>query len=369
MKLILERSDALAALTRVTGVVARKSNVPILNNVLISAADNKITFRATDLDMEATTSCPAVVIEPGELTVDAGKLREVVASAAAGSEISMELDESDDPRLVVKSGHSRFKLPVIGADSFPSIPDEGWTDEIKIKASDIRGLFESTIPSASTEFTRYYLCGVYLHVNDGRLRTVATNGHHLTYRDGPKSKSKIKGEIIPSKAITEIVKAIKDYDGDVVFSVKDGRAVRLVVGDYSFVSKVVDGNFPDYKRVIPSDVPTIARLDSASVLVAIRRAAIAADDKIRSVLLDLSPGTLTVRARGKAEAQDEVEIEYDGEPITLSFNSGYVIGILERNEGTVEVRLSDAVSPTTWRAGGDDDGLTVLLPVRQGGNQ
>lgn len=364
MKLTIERSHALAALSRVTGVVARNSNVPILNNVLICAAGDGVTFRATDLDMEATASCPASVSVAGDLTVDAGKLREVVASSAPGAELSMELDASDDPRLIVKSGRSRFKLPVLHADMFPSIPEDDWTESVTISADDLSDLLTRSVMSASTEVTRYYLCGVYLHVDGGRLRAVATNGHHLTYRDGPKSKAKISGEIVPTKAVTEILKAVKDFSGDVTLSFKDDRMIGLDAPDVRLRAKVVDGKFPDYKRVIPEPPANVAVIDSDAVSLALRRAVIGADDKIRTVIMDFAPNVLTVRGRGQAEALDEVEIEYDGPSTTLAFNSSYVTGILDQIDGAAEVRFGGAVDHTTWRGVADNDGLTVLLPIR-----
>ena len=363
MKLILERSDALSALTRVTGVVAARSNVDILRNVLLTAAGNTVQFRATDLDMEATSSCPAAISDAGEITVDANKLREVVASSAQGSQISLEL--KDDGRLHVYSGRSKFKLPVLPADSFPQIPDDKWEAEIKIAPADLVDILEAALMSVSTEMVRYYLCGVFLTVNEGRLRTVATNGHHLTYRDGPKTKAKFGGVIIPTKAATEIVKAIKEQSDDVALSVSKGL-VGIKIGDYVFRSKTVDGAFPDYMRVIPSPPEKVARFDSDSVSIALRRAQIASEGKIRTVLLDFSEGMLTVRGRGQSEASDEVEIEYDGEPATLAFNSGYIAAILDRADGAVEMRFGGAVDHTTWRESGNDDGLTVMLPIRQG---
>lgn len=365
MKLTIERTHALAALTRVTGVVARNSNVPILNNVLITAADNRVTFRATDLDMEATASCDAIIETPGTLTVDATKLREVVASSAPGSQLSVELDGTDDPRLIVKSGRSRFKLPVLSADMFPGFPENSHDAEITISAPELLDILEAALISVSAEAVRYYLCGVFLIAHEGRLRAVATNGHHMTYRDGVKTKAEFKGVIIPTKAVAEIVKAIKERAGDVSLAVSK-TLVSLKVDDYVFRSKTVDGSFPDYQRVIPSPPEKVAVMDSGSVLVALRRAQIAADDRVKSVTLDFSEGALTIRGRGQSEASDEVEIEYVGEPTTISFNSGYVAAILGRINGAAEVRFGGPVDHTTWRGADDDDGLTVMLPIRQG---
>lgn len=364
MKFTLERHHALAAIGRVTGVVSRNSNVAILNNVAIVAEKGRIVFRATDLDMEATATCAANVTTEGRTTVDADKLRQIIAAAAQGSEISFELGGEDDPRLFVKSGRSKFRLPVIEYDVFPTIPDDGWTESVTISASDLSEVLTRSVMSASTEVTRYYLCGVYLHIAGGRLRAVATNGHHLTYRDGPKSEVKIGGEIVPTKAVTEILKAIKDVGGDVTLSFKDDRMIGLETADVRLRAKVVDGKFPDYKRVIPSPPENVAVIDSDAVSVALRRAIIASEDKIRTVIMDFAPGSLTVRGRGQVEALDEVEIEYDGPETTLAFNSSYVTAILDQIDGAAEIRFGGAIDHTTWRGVADNDGLTVLLPIR-----
>lgn len=364
MKLTIERSHALAALSRVTGVVARNSNVQILNNVLIVADGNRVTFRATDLDMEATSSCEANVSAAGTLTVDAVKLREVVASSAPGAELSMELDDGNDPRLIVKSGRSQFKLPVLAADMFPAIPADKWDVTLAVGASELSDILTSAAMSSSTEATRYYLCGVYLHIEGGRLRAVATNGHHLTYRDGPATDAEIGGEIVPNKTIAEILKAVKDLTGEVTLSIKSGRLIGLDAPDVTLRSKVIEGSFPDYKRVIPSPPEKVAVIDSGAAMIAVRRAIIGSDDKIRTVIMDFAPNVLTVRGRGQADAMDEVEIEYDGPETTLAFNSSYVAAILDQIDGAAEVRFGGAVDHTTWRGADDNDGLTVLLPIR-----
>jgi len=366
MKLIIERADALATLSRVTGVVARNSNVPILNNVLITASDDgRVTFRATDLDMEATASCAAQVSIPGVLTVDAGKLREVVASAAAGSEISMELDESDDPRLVVKSGRSRFKLPVIGADSFPSFPVSSGDSTFEVVANDVTKLFKVVSGFASTEVTRYYLNGVYLHIADGKLRAVATNGHVLSYQDIslPVSALDMGGVIVPNKMVSEILKAVDGKSGEATISVS-GTSITASVGNHSIQSKVVDGSFPDYTRVVPKDTTSVALLYSDDLVAAAQRASIASEGKAKSAVFLFSGDRLEVSGRGQAEARDEIECDFNGADLRIGFNSAYVIQCANAIDGAIEILMSDPVSPTIWRAPNDETALSVLVPMR-----
>lgn len=363
MKLILERADILGALSRVTGVVARNSNIPILNNVLLSASGDTVTIRATDLDMQAVTSCAADIQTGGEITVDAGRLGEIVRAAAAGSQISLEMP-GDDPRLLVKSGRSKFRLPVLPVELLPLISDDGWDVEFQVQADVFSDMLSRTLMSVSSETVRYYLCGVLIEPKNGRLRTVATNGHHLTYRNGPDVSGEFR-EIVPTKAVTEIVRALGETTDDINVRIKNDRLIEVATASVTLRAKVVDGKFPEYERVIPSSSEKSAIVHPESAALAIKRAAIGADDKIRTVVLDFADGMMTAKGRGQSEAMDEVEVEYAGDRTTLAFNSAYLIGILDRAGDRVEVGFGGAVDHTVWRH--DDDGLTVLLPIRFGG--
>lgn len=365
MKFTLERSDALAALARVTGVVYRNSSVPILNNVLIETEGGTIKLRATDLDMEAVTSCPATIETAGIVTVNAGKLKEVVSAAAAGSEISFELDASDDPRMIVKSGRSRFKMPVIAPDQFPSFPDQTWAAEFEIAGPELSDLFSSVAGYASTEVTRYYLCGVYLHAFDGKLRAVATNGHCLAVKDSklPAKAKAMTGVIIPSKTIAEAVK-IANETGDAVTVSVAANAVAFQSGANRIVSKVIEGNFPDYMRVVSFTTSNAATVESGHLVDAVRRASIAADGKSRQVILDFQEGRLEVSARGQGEAMDEIECDLTGDQTRFGFNAAYVSQCASSTDGAVEIEFSDDASPTRWRATGDTSFFVVITPMR-----
>jgi len=368
MKIIIERSALMAAMSRVSGSAGRNSNIPIINNVLISAdASGVVEFTATDLDMEARATVSASVTIAGVVTVNASKLREVAASASPGSEISLDLDESDDPRLVVKSGRSRFKLPVIDAADFPTFPSSDSGVSFYIPAARLVSVLSRVAMSMSSDAVRYNLCGAYLHVDGGKIRAAATNGHHLTYRDGDAVDAVFDGVILPSKFVNEITRALADETPDVRVTVYPGQSVMIEASGFGIRSKVIDGTFPDYNRVIPSPPPNVAVMDSEAVSVALKRAMIAAEDKARTVHLTFDDNVLTLRGTGQAEAVDDVEIEYSGDPITMAFNSSYIASILTGVDGAVEVRMNGPADHTTWRGVADDDGLTVLLPVRRGG--
>mgnify|MGYP003412636326 CR=1 FL=1 len=337
MKLIIERADALATLSRVTGVVARNSNVPILNNVLITASDDgRVTFRATDLDMEATASCAAQVSIPGVLTVDAGKLREVVASVAAGSEISMELDESDDPRLVVKSGRSRFKLPVIGAYSFPSIPDEKWAATFTVPAEVFADTLNRTVFAVGSDMAMPALHGVFLEIDGKDMIAVATNRYRVSriINTAPKGSEKMPPVILPSKFVAQVVKASGET-GDLTVSVAKNK-VRVTTEGGSLVGKTIDYDYVDYRRLIPGDHELIARVDIQALTAAVRRAAIAGDtDKNGTgVRLSFASGVLTIIGRNPdGEAMDEIEIDYDGPEIAIGAGYQYIVDALANIEG------------------------------------
>lgn len=336
MKILIERSDALAALSRVTGVVAKNGNVPILNNVLIVADGGRVTFRATDLDIEVTATAVANVIAPGSTTVDAGKLREVVASASPGAEISMELAEGDDPRLAVKSGRSRFRLPVLSPDDFPSIPDEKWDASFTVPAEILSDALKRTVFAAGSDMAMPSLHGVFLEIIGKDMVFVATNRYRVSriMTTAPKGSEKTPSVILPSKFVGQVVKMAGET-GDIAVSVAKNK-VRVTDSSGSLVGKTIDYDYVDYKRLIPSDHELVARINVQSLTAAARRAAIAGDtDKNGTgVRLSFSKGTLAVTGRNPdGEAMDEIEIDYDGPEIDIGAGYQYIVDALANIEG------------------------------------
>lgn len=360
MKITIERSRALAALNKVFGVVPSRTTIPILGNVLISTHDDdSIVIRGTDLDMESVVVCEADVHDAGTTTVDASKLRDIFNAAAQGSQISLELT-GDDPRMTVKSGRSRFKLPVLSAADYPAMPTHDGA-RFTIGATELKTMIDYVAFAMSTEETRYYLNGALFTVRGGVLRLVATDGHKLAKIDGPEIEE-FSPVIVPRKAVVEVRRALSSYSGEV--SVVVGNSVSFCMGPHTIVTKQIDGTFPDYERVIPRDWSKEIVADSALLTAAIKRAMIATDDRSTSVVLSAADGVVAAFRRGDTEARDEFDAEYSDEQIEIGFNAKYLLDTLARLSGEVSVCLTDPASPSVWRARGDDNGLAVVMPMR-----
>lgn len=367
MKLILERADVLGALSRVTGVVARNSNVPILSNVLLIAAENTLTIRATDLDMQAVTSCPADISDAGEITVDAGRLAEIVKSAANGSQISLELPD-DDPRMLVKSGRSRFRLPVLAPDAFPKIPDDKWAATFEMPSEVLSDMLSRASVSVSQDASRPMLGGVYLHVVGSELVAVATSGFRMTRVSTglPEKAAKTPGVILPMKTVSQVIRLL---DGGVSVVVSASKEkVRFEVGGAVITSKVIDYPYVDYQRVIPADLPLVAQISKEPFASAIRRAAIAGDvDQHGSgVKLTLTTGLMSITGRNaESEASDEIEVDYDGREIVVGVTSGPLLDALAGLDGdTVSLNMVDEKTPVTLTSPTDPDALQLLVQRR-----
>ncbi len=364
MKFTIERSDALAALARVTGVVSRNSNVPILNNVLIETDGGTIKLRATDLDMEAVTSCPAAIETAGIVTVDATKLKEVVAASAAGSQISFELSTDDDPRMVVKSGRSRFKLPVLAADMFPSIPDDSYGATFNIPAEVFGDALTRTVFAVGSDMAMPALHGVFLEIKGKDIVAVATNRYRVSRIIGtaPKGSEKMPAIILPTKYVAQIIKALGDT-GDATVSVSKNK-VRVVIGGWSLVGKTIDYDYVDYARLVPAEYDNIARVDKDTFAAACRRAAIAGDvDKNGTgIRLAFTSGTLTITGRNHdGEALDEIEIDYDGADFTVGTGVQYILDAIANVEGdTVSVGFGEKLPVVGLWSETDDASLQIV---------
>jgi DNA polymerase-3 subunit beta len=258
----------------------------------------------------------------------------------------------------------RENLPVISAEEFPVFPVISNGVAFELTTEELAQMLSRVSMSVSTDLSRHYLCGVYVHVVDERIRAVATNGHHLTYQDGHKVDRGFDGVIIPSKFVSEVVRAAPSNPSNAVFTVYAGKSVSVSWDGFLIQSKIIDGTFPDYERVIPSAPPRIAKLNADAVAVALKRAMIAADDRASTVQFAFQKNLLTLRGLGSLEAVDCVDIEYDGEPVTISLNSRYAASTLASIGGVIEVRMGDSGDHTTWQASDNNSSLTVLLPVR-----
>lgn len=349
MRLSLPKADLTRLLTAVTKVVETRNSIPILGNVLLSVQDGQFSARATDLDIEVATSIPVLDALPGSTTVNAKLLADIAKKA--GSDVSLEL-ESDV--LTVRSGRSRFKLQTLPVDDFPSFAAGGFDVEFDV---DLAALVAPTQFAISTEETRYYLNGVYLHTAEGRLAAVATDGHRLSRHYGD-PRDHFEGVILPRKLVSILPK------GPVRVSLSRTKA-RIATDDTTITGKLIDGTFPDYQRVIPTQNDKIVQASIADLRTAVERVSTVATERGRAVKLEIAPGGISLSVRDDAEATDSIEADYSGEPIEIGFNAAYLTELLANLSGdTVRIALNDAGSPTLFSSPDNDALLAVLMPMR-----
>ncbi|WP_028753689.1 DNA polymerase III subunit beta [Rhizobium leucaenae] len=349
MKLTIPKSDLARVLTNVGRVIESRNTIPILGNVLLHADNGTLRVTGTDLDIVATDTAPADVSEPGAVCVDAKLLSDIAKKA--GNDISLSL-EGD--RLIVKSGRSVFKLATLPAADFPTLGADKYDATFDI---DLAALFGPVAFAISDEQTRYYLGGVFFHIKDGTATAVATDGHRLSRNKGP-SIPEFEGVIVPKKTVGLLPKG--------VVSVQVSTAkIKITAGDFVLTSKLIDGTFPDYERVIPTSNDKMVTVDRDTFMKAADRVATVSSEKARAVKLSILQGSIALSvASGDASASDEVEAGYEGEPMEIGFNSRYVTDIMSvLPTGSVQLALADGGSPAVITGGAE--GLTlILMPTR-----
>jgi DNA polymerase-3 subunit beta len=362
VNLTVERTDLNAAMQRVRGIVGNK-NVPLLNNVLLIASDNRLTIRATNLDMEATEEIAANITTDGETTVPADMLAEIARNLPAGAVVSMSIDDKSI-RLVVKSGRSRFNLGMLPAADFPSLAGDDWPFSFTIKADALAQLIGRVSFAQELRPTYAYLMGVYLdHKNDG-VRMVATNRNMIAYHDGPKVDP-FDPVTIPSPVVVQLARMAGQSD-DIVISFSKTK-LQAVCGMSSITAKLMDQSlkFPPYERVIPKESPNGATIDVEAVTGAIRRALISSGGaREQTVRLTFNSGALACTAKNDiSDAFDEIEIGYDGPETAFGFNPQYLLDMLGSIAAeTVVVGFGDKRSPTIWIGAGDENGAVIISP-------
>ncbi|MGN7962614.1 DNA polymerase III subunit beta [Brucella sp. 22210] len=344
MRVSIDRSQLAHALATVTRAIESRNSIPILANVLLAVEDGQLRLTGTDLDVEITTSLPVLDCQPGSVTVP-GKMLADIAKRAMG-DVTLALDEG---RLTVASGRSRYKLDVLPAEDFPSFSAGKFDTTLEL---DLAALVAPCVHCISTEETRYYLAGVYLHTVDGRLVAVATDGHRLMRNTGPEGTLEY-GVILPRKLVGLLPK------GAVTVELSQNK-VRVRSGPTVITSKLIDGTFPDYVRVIPTGNSNVLTVDRQALIKAVERVAAVADDKSRAVKFAVGD---VLRLMLADKASDEVSIEFEGEPLEIGFNARYVNDMLGAlDELSVRFALSDAGSPAVVK--GEGEWTAVLMPLR-----
>ena len=375
MQFSVDRGALLSAMAHVHRVVERRNTIPILSNVLIRADAGEIRLRATDLDLEATERVAATVSAPGSLTVPASTLYDIVRKLPSRGTLECDA-KADGSALVIVAGRSRFVLQALPETDFPEIDTGTLPHRFSITAGELRRLIDRTQFAISTDETRYYLNGIFLHVlgrGDGRqLRAVATDGHRLAYAeaDAPKGSEEMPGIIIPRKAIGEIHKLADDPEAAMTFELSDSK-IRLTVGDLVLTSKLIDGTFPVYERVIPTGNDKRMLIDRDQLAQAVDRVATVSTGKGRGIKFTLSRDRLVLNT-GNSEGGsgiEELATEYAGPNIEIGFNARYVLDALASVEpGPVLLRIGTPADPARFEPPAssaiDERALIILMPMR-----
>ena len=373
MRIIIERSNLLKSLSHVHRVVERRNTIPILSNVLLKTEDDGLRLKATDLDLEITETVAAQSEQPGATTVPAHLLYDIVRKLPDGAEVKLSTTE-DGGQMTVSAGRSNFKLQCLPESDFPDITAGTLSHAFTIKSADFARLIDRTQFAISTEETRYYLNGIYLHTieadGDLRLRAVATDGHRLARADhkAPSGSEGMPGIIVPRKTVGELQKLLGDIDNDAEITVELSDAkIRFTIGPVVMTSKLIDGTFPDYQRVIPQNNDKALTLDRQTFSAAVDRVSTISSERGRAVKLAVSDSqlTLTVNSPDSGTATEELSVGYDSDDIEIGFNARYLLDITSQLSGEETVfMLADPGSPTLIKDGGDDQTLYVLMPMR-----
>jgi DNA polymerase III subunit beta len=376
MRLLIERSQLFTALSHVASVVERRTTIPILSNVLLRATEEgAISLKGTDLEREVLESVHGDVTQAGAVTIQAHLLHDIVRKLADGAQITLE-SAGGGERMQLLCGHARFQLPALAADEFPDIGAGEMPHEFELPAHELKRLIEKARFAISTEETRYYLNGIYLHTaqSSGKtvLRAVATDGHRLAQieTDAPAGATGMPGVIVPRKTVNEVHKLLEGVDGDVKVCLSNTRIQFSVPKNaYKVVmtSKLIDGTFPDYQRVIPQANNKVMMVGNAEFAAAVDRVATVSSERGRAVKLAIEQGKLVLSVTNPdgGNATEEIPVDYDADKLEIGFNARYLLDITAQLESsTVKLFLSDAGSPTTVRDESDEGALYVLMPMR-----
>ncbi|MEL6965776.1 MAG: DNA polymerase III subunit beta [Pseudomonadota bacterium] len=370
MRVTLERSNLLKALNHVQRVVERRNTIPILSNVLLKADGAALMLKATDLDLEVTEETAASVGQGGATTVSAHMLYDIVRKLPDGSEVMMTVGDDNGMQLV--SGRSQFRLQMLPETDFPDLTAGEFKHMFRMACDDLKRLIDRTQFAISTEETRYYLNGIYFHGVDGDegplLRAVATDGHRLAQAQtaAPDGAEGLPGIIVPRKTVGELQKLLEAPDSFVTVEVSETK-IRFTVDQVVLTSKLIDGTFPDYNRVIPTGNDKTLKLDRASFAAAVDRVSTIASDRGRAVKLSLTDSqlVLSVNNPDSGSAEEELAVNYGADSLDIGFNSRYLLDItnqLSADETTF--MLADPGSPTLIQEDSDAGALYVLMPMR-----
>jgi DNA polymerase-3 subunit beta len=371
MKFSIERAALLKAVSQAQSVVERRNTIPILANVLIEAEGSDVSFRATDLDIEVVDKAAAQVESAGATTVAATTLHEIVRKLPDGALVSLTADNAAG-RLTVEAGRSNFSLATLPKEDFPVMASSEYASNFSAKAPVLRRLFDKSKFAISTEETRYYLNGVYMHIAEAdggkTLRCVATDGHRLARIDAdmPEGAADMPGVIVPRKTVGELRKLLDDDDMVIAVSVSETK-VRFATPQITLTSKVIDGTFPDYTRVIPQGNTRKLEVDAADFARAVDRVATVSSERSRAVKLQLDEDrlVLSVNAPDSGAAEEELAVAYSDEKMEIGFNAKYLLEIASQVDRENAVFMfNSSGDPTLMREGNDTSAVYVVMTMR-----
>ena len=370
MKFSIDRAALLRSLNHVQSAVEKRNTIPILSNVLLKAEDGVLSLSTTDMDMEINESVAANIAEPGATTVPAGTLFDIVKKLSGDNDVEITLDAAGN-QMTVKSGRSNFKLSCLPIADFPELSQGDMPTEFSVPANDLLALNDRTKFAMSTEETRYYLNGIYLHAaeNEGVkvLRAVATDGHRLARFEMPlpEGAENMPGVILPRKAVAELRKLVEEAGDSIQITLSESK-VRFNFDHIILTSKLIDGTFPDYQRVIPQGNDKVVEVNPKTFSSAIDRVSTISDGKSRAVKITFEGKTMTLSANSPDAGSATEDLEVNGnDNMEIGFNARYLMDITSQIEGDgCRLTLADAASPTIIEDTGDASSLYVLMPLR-----
>lgn len=370
LQFVIERAHLLKSLGHVQSVVEKRSTIAVLANVKLEAKDGGVSLTATDMDIAITDKAPATVGKMGATTVPAHMLYDIARKLPEGAQVEFNTDGSG--KLTIRSGQSRFSLGCLPVEDFPVMADGELPHSFTLKSSECLSMVRKPSFAISTEETRYYLNGIYLHASGSgknkMLRAVATDGHRLARLELglPAGAGDIPGVIVPRKAIYELQKLLEGFEGDVQISLSDAK-VRFTCGGAVLVSKLIDGNFPDYERVIPAANDKMMEVNCKLFASAVDRVSVISSEKSRAIKFSLEDGKLTLSATSPEHgtASEEIDVTWASPKLEIGFNSRYLLDMMAQIEGeTAQFMLSDGASPALVRDSADAGALYVIMPMR-----
>jgi len=367
MEIKAKRGDLLATLYWTQSIVERRNTMPILANVLIESQKGAIRVTATDLEVGVRGEVDGDVAKEGMVTVNAKKLYEIIREVPSEQ---VQMKRLENEWVEIKSGKSAFKIVGMDAREFPQFPKFEERKLSTMTAATLKGMIERTIFSVSTDETRYSLNGVFVEQGEGgKVRMVATDGHRLAFEEQDLGTLGLtKGVILPRKGLAELKKLLENADDGVV-SVGFQENMGLVTKDrVELFMRLIDGDFPDYTKVIPKGNPNLAQIEQGELLQALRRVSILSSERYKGIKMDFSEGKIAISANNPdlGEAVEEIEAEYKGKPLSIGFNARYFMDVLTvlGGQGDVDVELKDELSPSVIRKAGNEGYLYVLMPMR-----